>query len=148
MQRPLEIAFHGLHGSPALEEEIRQHVRKLEGHCTDLISCRVTLESDGGKSRLQGYVGVPTMLGLPGCDLAITNEPHHETDHRAHADARTALCGAFRAEERRVRDRKAQSLQWLTTGRRRCTVSPWKEGLNYAGAMTAAFADFLVDDQA
>jgi hypothetical protein len=107
MQRPLEIAFHGLHASSALEEEIRQHVRKLEGHCTDLISCRVTLESDGGKSQPHGHVGVHIMLGFPGCDLAVTHEPHHGKDHRAHADARTALYDAFRVAERRVQDRKA-----------------------------------------
>ena len=51
MDRPLEIAFHGLQGSPALEENIRQHVEKLERHCKHLVSCRVTVEEAGGRGQ-------------------------------------------------------------------------------------------------
>jgi len=39
MGRPLAIAFHGLQGSPALEDGIRKHVAKLEQHCMSLVSC-------------------------------------------------------------------------------------------------------------
>ena len=50
MDKPLEIAFHGLQGSPALEDDIRAHVAKLERHCKDLVSCRVTVEAGPGRS--------------------------------------------------------------------------------------------------
>ena len=107
MDRPLEIAFHGLQGSPALEEDIRKHVEKLERHCKDLVSCRVTLEASGGKSQPHGHISVRIMLGLPGKDLAINHDPHHEKEHRSHPDAYTAVRDAFRVAERQVQDAKA-----------------------------------------
>ena len=66
MDRPIEIAFHGLQGSPALEDDIRAHVAKLEQHCTNLVSCRVTLEASSGKGQPHGQVGVHIMLCLHG----------------------------------------------------------------------------------
>lgn len=107
MDRPLEIAFHGLRGSPALEEDIRKHVEKLERHCKDLVSCRVTLEASGGKSQPHGHISVRIMLGLPGKELAINHDPHHEKEHRSHPDAYTAVRDAFRVAERQVQDAKA-----------------------------------------
>lgn len=107
MDRPLEIAFHGLQGSPALEEEIRKHVEKLERHCKDLVSCRVTLEAWGGKGQPHGHISVRIMLGLPGKDLAVNHDPHHEKEHRSHPDAYTAVRDAFRVAERQVQDAKA-----------------------------------------
>ncbi len=107
MDRPLEIAFHGLQGSPALEEDIRKHVEKLERHCKGLVSCRVTLEASGGKSQPHGHISVRIMLGLPGKELAITHDPHHEKEHRSHPDAYTAVRDAFRVAERQMQDAKA-----------------------------------------
>ena len=107
MDRPLEIAFHGLQGSPALEDDIRKHVEKLERHCKGLVSCRVTLESSGGKGQPHGHISVRIMLGLPGKDLAINHDPHHEKEHRSHPDAYTAVRDAFRVAERQVQDAKA-----------------------------------------
>ncbi len=107
MDRPLEIAFHGLQGSAALEEDIRAHVDKLEQHCRTLISCRVTVEASSGKSQPHGHVSVRIMLGLPGRDLAISHDPHHEKDNRSHPDAYTAVRDAFRVAERQVQGLKA-----------------------------------------
>jgi len=76
MDRPLEISFHGVQGSPALEEDIRKLVAKLKQHCTNLVSCRVTLEASSGKGQPHGHIGVHIMLGLPGRDLAVAHEPH------------------------------------------------------------------------
>jgi len=107
MDRPLEIAFHGLQGSAALEADIRTHVDKLEQHCKSLISCRVTVEASGGKSQPHGHVSVRIMLGLPGRDLAISHDPHHEKDNRSHSDAYTAVRDAFRVAERQIQGLKA-----------------------------------------
>lgn len=104
MDRPIEIAFHGLQGSPALEDDIRAHVAKLEQHCTNLVSCRVTLEASSGKGQPHGQVGVHILLGLPGRNLAVSHEPHHGKEHRSHPDAYTAVRDAFRVAERQLQD--------------------------------------------
>ena len=100
MDRPLEITFHGLQGSAALEADIRTHVDRLERHCKTLVSCRVTVEASGGKNQPHGHVSVRIMLGLPGRELAISHNPHHEKDNRSHPDAYTAVRDAFRVAER------------------------------------------------
>ncbi len=106
MDSPLEIAFHGLQGSPALEDNIRQQVKKLERHCKNLVSCRVTLEASGGRGLPNGHVSVHIMLGFPGKDLAISHDPHHGKEQRAHPDAYTAVRDAFKVAERQVQDAK------------------------------------------
>ena len=106
MDRPVEISFQGMQGSPSLEDDIRQRVGKLEEHCKSLASCRVTLEASGGKSQPHGHVSVRIMLGLHGRDLAVSHDPHHEKDHRSHPDAYTAVRDAFRVAERQLQDLK------------------------------------------
>ena len=106
MQSPLEIAFHGLQSSPALEEDIRRHVEKLERHCKSIVSCRVTLEATGGKGLPNHHVSVHIQLGLPGRTLDISQDPHHGKDKRAHPDAHTAVSDAFRVAERQVQGLK------------------------------------------
>ena len=106
MDRPVEIAFHGLQGSPALEDDIRAHVEKLERHTKGLVSCRVTVEAGPGRSQPHGHVSVRIMLGLHGKDLAITHEPHHEKENRHNPDAYTAVRDAFRVAERQLQGAK------------------------------------------
>ena len=106
MQSPLEIAFHGLQSSPALEVNIRQHVEKLERHCKNLVSCRVTVEASGGKGLPDHHVSVHIQLGLPDRSIEVSHDPHHGKDNRAHPDAHTAVLDAFRVAERRLQDLK------------------------------------------
>ena len=106
MDRPLEIVFHGLQGSAALEDDVRKHVAKLEQHCKRLQSCKVTFEASAGKNQPHGHVSVHIVLGLPGRDLVVSHEPHHAKDHRSHPDAYTAVRDAFRVAERQVQDHK------------------------------------------
>ena len=44
LQVPLEIAFHNLESSPAVEEEIRARVSELERRYDRLTSCRVRID--------------------------------------------------------------------------------------------------------
>lgn len=44
MQVPLEITYHGMDRSEAVEAEIQKHVDALERICDRITSCHVTLE--------------------------------------------------------------------------------------------------------
>ena len=50
MSIPLQITFHELPSSPAVEAQIRERAESLERHCDRLISCRVIVE---GRHRAQ-----------------------------------------------------------------------------------------------
>jgi len=52
-------------------------------------------------------VAVRIMLGLPGRELAVTHEPHHEKENRQNPDAYTAVRDAFRVAERQLQDAKS-----------------------------------------
>lgn len=107
MQSPLEITFHGLQGSPALEVDIRQHVDRLERHCSTIVSCNVTVEASGGRGMPDHHVGVRIRLGLAGRTLEVSHDPHHGKERRAHPDAHSAVQDAFRVAERQVQGLKA-----------------------------------------
>ena len=43
-------------------------------------------------------------INLRGHTLEISHDPHHEREHRAHADERTAVHDAFKVAERQLKD--------------------------------------------
>ena len=107
MQSPLEIAFHGLQSSAALETDIRDQVDKLERHCKDLTSCRVTIEAPAGKRQPDHHVSVHIQLALRGRTLEISHDPHHAKEQRAHPNAHTAVHDAFKVAARQIQDLKS-----------------------------------------
>lgn len=106
MERPLDIAFHGLDPVPGLEEEIRAHVEKMEQRCGPVIGCRVSIEALNHRHKTGNPWGVHIVLSVPGRDLAVTHEPHHGKERRAHPDIHTALRDAFHTAERQLQQAK------------------------------------------
>jgi ribosome-associated translation inhibitor RaiA len=102
MDRPLEIAFHHLQHSDSVEAEIRAHVDRLETRFGRLTGCRVTVES------LHQMFEVHIVLSVPGQEIAVSHEPHHAKQRRAHPDAHSAVKEAFKAAERRLDTYKRQ----------------------------------------
>src|SRR3954462_12540193 len=72
MERPLDIAFHGIDPSPAIEAEIRQRVQKLERRYGNLIACRVSIEALHNQHRTGNVHDVHIVLSVPGRDLAVS----------------------------------------------------------------------------
>lgn len=111
MERPLEIAFHNMTSSASLEEEIRDHVDKLEKHFGRLTACRVSVEALHRQHRTGNIYEVHITMSVPGRDLAISREPHKPREHYAHPDVRVCLREAFRAAERQLqvfKDKRGQ----------------------------------------
>src|ERR1700737_828870 len=78
LQVPLEIAFHNLESSPAVEEEIRARVSELERRYDRLTSCRVRI--DQRAKDLTGAIPpvVHIEMGIPGHgDVVVSHEPDH-----------------------------------------------------------------------
>ncbi len=105
MERPLEIAFHGLDASPAVEADIRAHVDKLSRRFPRLIGCRVVVEQLHRQHRTGNAWDVHIVLKVPGKELAVSREPggRHGPDP---SELNPVINAAFKMAERQLQDFK------------------------------------------
>lgn len=107
MQVPVQVAFHGLDHSDAVEERVHEKVAKLEQFCTDIVSCRVTItvhhKNTSNEHRKGEPYHVAITLKVPGDDLVVKRSPK-EDDLHDHEDVGIALRDAFDAMERQLKD--------------------------------------------
>ncbi len=101
MQSALQVRFHGIDPSAAVETAIREHVKKLEQFYDRLISCDVSVESRHQHHRQGNLFTVHIRLAVPGGEIVVARDP--ERDPR-HEDAYIALNDAFRAARRQLED--------------------------------------------
>lgn len=114
MDRPLDIAFHNLDPSPAIEADIRQRVEKLETRYKHLTGCRVSIEALHNQHRTGNVYEVHIVMSVPGRDLAVSREPHHAKDRYANPDIRTSLRDAFQAAEKQLQSYKGMQREDTT----------------------------------
>jgi ribosome-associated translation inhibitor RaiA len=105
MDMPLEISFHNLHPSSALEAAIRERADRLEHLYQRLTSCRVSVEAPHRHHRKGSLLGIHIELGVPGGTLAVSREPHHAEKYAAPNVYKT-LRDAFDAAERQLLEYK------------------------------------------
>lgn len=109
METPLEIAFHNISSSEALEAEIRKRVEKLERIYDRLIGCRVSVEAPHKQHRTGNVYEVHIEMRVPkGPEIVVSREPHHAKDRYANPDIRTSLRDAFKAAELKLKAYKEQ----------------------------------------
>ena len=101
MQKPLELRFHRMEPSPAVEARIREKAAELERFSDRITSCRVTVEKEHRHHRKGNLFRVGIDIGLPGKELAVT---HTGPNDRAHEDVYVAIRDAFNAAVRRLED--------------------------------------------
>jgi len=105
MKLPVNIQFHGLEPSDAMESSAREHARELDSLAPDIMACRVSIDL-AHKHKHQGrQFGVRIDLTLPGHELVV--------NHVQHEDAHIALRDAFEKMKRQLEDvvRKRQAIQ-------------------------------------
>lgn len=96
MKMPVQIQFHNMDPSEALEDSAREHVLKLEMLASDIMSCRVAIDLEQ-KHKQQGRpYCVRIDLTLPGHELVV-NRVHNE-------DVYVALRDAFDSMKRQLED--------------------------------------------
>ena len=102
MPIPLNISFHGMDSSSALEDHIRDKVATLENLHPNLTRCNVTIEKPHHHKNQGNAFNVRIDLYVPGDEIVINRD--------AHEDAYVALRDAFDAAKRQVK-RHAQKLR-------------------------------------
>jgi ribosomal subunit interface protein len=96
MKTPLQITFHGMTASQAVEARTREKAAMLERFCPEIMACRVTVDLLQ-KHRQQGRpFGVRIDVTIPGRELAV--------DRVEHEDVHVALRDAFDAMRRQLED--------------------------------------------
>lgn len=107
MQIPLQITFHGIDHSDAVETRVREKVGKLEQFFDRITGCKVAIESNHKNTSNLHHKGdayhVRIDLTVPGSELVV------KRDSDEHEDIYAALKGAFQAIERQLKDYVARS---------------------------------------
>jgi cold shock CspA family protein/ribosome-associated translation inhibitor RaiA len=100
MQEPLQIAFHNMDSSPALEQRVRELFDRLERYYDGMISARVVLEAPH-KQAHKSTLGISISIGVPGRDIVVKREQRlHEADDHAI----WVLTEAFEAAGRQIEE--------------------------------------------
>ncbi len=101
MQNPVQITFRGIPSSPALEEDIREHVARLERFYDRITRCRVVVETPHRHHQKGKLYHVRVDLTVPGGELVVNREPPL---HQTHSDPFVAVRDAFNAVARQLED--------------------------------------------
>ena len=105
MQIPLQITFHGVDHSDAIEERIREKAAKLEQVCDRITSCRVVIEVHHRNTSSLHRKGEPFHISVdvtvPGAELVVKRDPK---DSHVNEDILIALREAFDNMERKLKD--------------------------------------------
>lgn len=109
MQVPLEISFHNLKTEAWAEDEIRDHVARLEAIFSRLISCRVRVDQRSTNANGTIPPVVRIELRVPGHrDIVVAHEPGHLQRKFQTPDLHNAINEAFRIAARRLSEIKDQ----------------------------------------
>lgn len=102
MQVPLEIRFHNMEASEAVEAAARESVLKLEKLADTIISCRVAIEAPHRSHHQGNLYAVSVDLRYSGGEAVANRAPSAK---HAHEDVYVALRDAFNAVRRQLQDR-------------------------------------------
>ena len=118
MPPPVEIVFHNLDRSPAVEAAVRERVAKLGRFAENILSCRVTVEAPH-KSHQQGNLyTVRVDLHFPGGEAVVNRTA---SENHSHEDVYVALRDAFKAARRQLQDQqRIRALSMFFQQRREC----------------------------
>ncbi len=96
MQVPLQITFHEVSHSAALENHIREKVDKLEQFYSALIGCKVVVDQPGMHQHKGKPFNIRIDLTVPGGEIVV--------DRQQDEDVYVALRDAFDAARRKLED--------------------------------------------
>src|ERR1041385_9254427 len=100
MDIPVEIVFHNMASTPAIEAEIRDRVDKLDRLYGHLVGCRVSVEQLHRRHQTGNLYDIPMDRRVPGEEIVVSREPHRAREKFADPDLGVALRNAFKAAER------------------------------------------------
>jgi ribosomal subunit interface protein len=101
MTIPVQIMFHGIEASPAIDEYIRKRVTKLETFSQRVTSCRVAVEAPHHHQKHGFGYRIRVEMNVPGAALVIA---HNRVDEDERRDVYAAVDDAFDSAGRVLQD--------------------------------------------
>lgn len=101
MKLPLQITFHNMDHSDAIEAKIRERAEKLENFHRYIMSCRVTVEGRHKHHQQGNLFHIRADIKVPGRELVASREPD---EHHAYEDIYVAIRDVFDALRRQLED--------------------------------------------
>ena len=98
MQIPLEITFHGMAPSAAVEAAIARWLNRLERTYARIHRCHVWIDRPHRHQRRHARFQVRIVVGIPGGEITVAHD-------EGHADVYLALAEAFLRARRQLHDR-------------------------------------------
>ncbi len=98
MQVPLEIVFHNMDRSEAMEARVRDRADRLERLTDSIIACRVVLEAQH-KQAHRSLIQISLKLSLPGKEIVVKREQRR---HESKGDTQNVIGIAFDVAERQI----------------------------------------------
>ncbi len=93
MHTPVEIHFHGIEKSEAVEERVREKVAKLEKHFGRMTRCRVVLEAPHRSPQKPKVFQIKIEISLPRRQPIVVC--HERSGAHAHEELPLAIRDAF-----------------------------------------------------
>ncbi len=108
MQIPVQISFHGIDKSDAVETRIREKVAKLEQFFDRITGSRVVVEKHHS-SRTQLVTKdqpfhVSIVVEVPGEELVVKRDPKSQEALKDHQDINIAVQDAFAVMQRHLKE--------------------------------------------
>lgn len=100
MTTPLEISFHGLERSDAVEARIQEKFERLRGHFDRMTHARVVIDAPQRRTPLPKLFHVKIEIGIPGHKPVVAK--YVPTEDRPHSDVMLAIRDAFTAAKRQL----------------------------------------------
>jgi ribosome-associated translation inhibitor RaiA len=101
MQKQVQVTFHDVRPSDALEAVIRDEAAALERYCSRITSCHVTVSEPHRHQRQGRCYQVRIHLAVPGDEVIVDRE---HAGHPEHPDAYAAVRDAFHVARRGLED--------------------------------------------
>lgn len=101
MRLPLQVVFHDLEPSPAIEAKIRERAEKLDLYYDQIMSCRVVVEAPHKHHHKGKLYHVRIGVTVPDEELVVSRDPGQ---HHAHEDVYVAIRDSFDAIRRQLED--------------------------------------------
>jgi ribosome-associated translation inhibitor RaiA len=115
----VEVHFHGIEKSDAIEQRVRDKVAKLQSHFERMTSCRVTIEATQRTPQKPKVYQIRIEMGIPRRKPIVV--AHERIGSHANEELGLAIRDAFEAALRKVDGTAARVTQRakLERGRRR-----------------------------
>ena len=112
MKQPLQIVFHGMERSDAVEDAVRRKCEHLDRFASDLMACRVVVDLEQQHKHQGRPFGVRVGVTMPGRELVV-NRVENEDVYIALRDAFDDMKRQIEEAVRQRRgDEKKHAREW------------------------------------